>query len=396
MYHVKVRASLPVAPETLRLRCGVHRMLVACAALLALALGACAWMLRDEHHRANRRLVPVARVGEAADVVVPATLPTKLGKSGPPTLPTASAPSVPPAKAPRQAPKPPFAHILRQTRAEKHLLYDAEEIAVAACMRSRGFEYTPTPYLDDSDLAAPFSRPESGDIEAASYRGYGIADGIETGDVPLPPSANQPQIERMTSERRQHWQDALRGKDHASPSPQEVTEDPSRGVVSVPSGPTITWDRNSCLTVAQRQLYGDDHKYMRLSLQTNLATNQVRRRAKSDEEYLAGVERWRECMARHGLSYARPGSAADELSREYHEGKLNLAGLRQREVDVATADAACFETVGLAEIRESAQSRAEQQVGKELEQVLDDYRQMKLEALQRARQWAPSSAAQNE
>jgi hypothetical protein len=86
-------------------------------------------------------------------------------------------------------------------------------------------------------------------------------------------------------------------------------------------------------------------------------------------------------MQERGLSYAAPGAAEDVLEKELREGRLSLEELRLKEVDVALADATCFRSAGLAEIRLDV----ERSILSENSRLLDAFRDARASVLERSR-----------
>jgi hypothetical protein len=279
---------------------------------------------------------------------------------------------------------------LRQSKAQKKVLYEAEEAAVATCMKQRGFEYQPNPYVDDSEVTQPGVRTELGDIAGATASGYGVSDAAEIGQVPLTYDANHERVEQMSETQRRAWEQALRGQDRPPPDPSHPDSDPSVGYVAVPSGPAMTWDRSSCFTVAQKAVYGDNETYLRLTLSINVAMNEVQNMVNRNPDVTAGLDKWRTCMRERGYSYERPGAAAGALSKQYWRGELPLETLRTRESEVAVADATCYQEAGLTALTSAAQDAAEKAVAEQQSALLDAYRAMAAHSVERAAQMVSS------
>ena len=307
----------------------------------------------------------------------------RVGRASPSEAPAAHVPSPPPPEWPTS--EAPFARILSRTLAERRALYEAEEAAVVRCMAERGFEYEPNQYNDDAEVDALFPRYQVGNVDIARTIGYGIAENTDVGEVAVQSDPNAARLQDMPSERRDAWFAALRGKDRPPPSLTGERPDPDVGVVSIPSGPAVAWDRNSCLTKAQRELYGSDDEYMRATLETNMAVNEVLQRTETDPEYLAGLERWKQCMSQSGYNYPRPGDAAMDLGRELREDGMALEDLRTKEIAIATADARCVVQAGLNDLRRSVQQRVERDVLARYGDSLTAYERLVKRALRHAR-----------
>lgn len=269
---------------------------------------------------------------------------------------------------------------LKLSAEEDRLLWEAEEAAVAACMRERGFEYAPNPFGGDDPGGAEPAAPRPGDLAAARARGFGIAASIEA--VPAPaPDVNRPRVEAMEPAAQRAWLEALAGRPIEPTGPADR---PGLGTVSIPGGPMVQWDRGACLAHAERSLHGDDLRHTEQVTMINFLREQVALTAREDAEVRAGVERWRGCMGARGWSYPEPGAAAHALAEEYEAGRLTLDGLREREIAVATAEASCHQEAGLAALHERARARAEAKLEREHRALLESYVAAQADALARA------------
>lgn len=280
--------------------------------------------------------------------------------------------------------KKPLAHVFEQTPEQKRLLYDAREMVVASCMKERGFDYEPVPYVEDSERRST-PRYQHGNLEIASAAGYGIADSVELGNSELPVNPNERIVQKLEPNAQRAWDTALRGDTSKKPDIEEVKRKKSMGVATGTDGSAIVWDRDSCLTRAQREIQGDDQKVMQLIFDAHAAANEVYRKTEADDSYRTALARWRRCMEREGLPYERPGSAAEALGRDFREGRIAPRDLRMREIEVASADSSCYLEAELGEARAEAQARAEQEVTEERGDTLTAYQDMQTSSLERAR-----------
>jgi hypothetical protein len=258
-------------------------------------------------------------------------------------------------------------------------------------MAQRGFTYEPKQYVDDADRRAATLDYQVGDLDVAAAVGYGIAEHADVGATVAQADANVSRIQDMAPAQRAAWFEALHGKDRPPPDREHPSSDPDVGFVSIPSGPAMSWDRNSCLTRALRELYGADDDYKRALLETNMAFNEVYRLVDADPEQVAGVARWRQCMIGRGHDYPAPGEAAAELGRALHEGRISRDDLRSREIAIATADAECFASTGLGELRAALQQRFEREVQARYAEALASYERMVQRALREAHR-SPAAA----
>lgn len=268
--------------------------------------------------------------------------------------------------------------------AEKHrrVLFAAEEAAVARCMRARGFEYQPIPFPDEARAQA--ARPRVGEPDFARTSGYGLSEAIARGDVrATEDDPNRERVEAMPPDRRRAWEEALRGADRPPPDPKHL-ESSGLAFIAIPLGPAMAWDPNSCLSTAQRTVYGDDREWKRLTLTMNTLMNVSAADARNDPQVVEALDRWRGCMRERGLSYDAPGAAAGELSAAYHAGKMTMEALRSREIEVASADAECHARAGLGDVVAQAQARAEQRFASQNEELVTEYMAVNEQAVERA------------
>ncbi len=266
---------------------------------------------------------------------------------------------------------------------QQRLLHEADESEVALCMRERGFAYVQnSPDDDTADDDAARVQPEPGDVEAARAHGYGLAERMETPEIP-PPDANAEQVGKLSPDAQRAWSDALAGPPIEPTGPADVA-----GVrtITTPGGSMLQWHESSCLARARRAVYGDDVEHAELIVGLDELRGEVDQMTHGDPAYRAGVERWRACMGARGLSHDEPGDAADALAEEFQQGRIGLAELRQREAQVATADAECFGEAGLARLLDAARARAEVAVERNHQGVLDDYIALQTGALAHAEQ----------
>lgn len=288
------------------------------------------------------------------------------------------------AGAPGEAQEAPLGLLAKATlsREEERLLHEADEGAIAACMRGRGFRYLASPSSDGPDRpGAGAAAPKPGDVGGARAHGFGIAEAAEAGEGP-PLDPNEEALEKMEPAARRAWREAFEGRPLEPVGPASR---PGIGTVEIPGGAMYQWDRDSCLAQARRALYGDDVKHAEMIMTLNEVRIEAHENAQTDPAYRAGVERWRGCMSRRGLSYSEPGAAASDLADAFRAGQLTLDELRQREIEVATAEATCYGEAGLEPLFEAARARAEAEAEKQSRGALESVLALQAQALARAR-----------
>jgi hypothetical protein len=275
---------------------------------------------------------------------------------------------------------------LEPTDAQSQLLYEAEEALVKTCMNERGFEYITNPYITktEQEKLEPIP-PKPGDVAAARMRGYGIAESIEIGVPPNGDSKesvnpgkeseaknrdktssemdpNSELLATMSPEQQQAWNEAFFGHiDFDNPENPDV--EGSIMTAELPSqGGKILWDSNSCLSNAQREIYGSSMKQVESLIATQTLLNNIAKAASQDAEYQEVLEQWRSCMLNHDLSFKNPGEAANSLYHEYSEGKLDIIELQKKEIRYASIEATCFQQYSIGDTYTSAEHRAEAKI----------------------------------
>ncbi len=263
---------------------------------------------------------------------------------------------------------------------QERLLHEADEAQIAACMRQRGFTYVQHAYdrLAEDEAERAVTRP--GDFEAARTHGYGLAKFMETPERP-PPDPNAEQVARMPADAQSAWSETLLGP---RVDPSEHGDVAGIRTLTLPGGSVVQWSGDSCVARARAAVYGDDVRYREMLAGLERLLGEVYERARQDPEYRAGIERWRACMTGRGFSYPEPETVPDALAQEFHEGRLDLSTLREREIDVATADAGCFGDAGLASRFDTAYGRAQAAVERRDAGVLEYYIAQQADALDRA------------
>jgi hypothetical protein len=272
---------------------------------------------------------------------------------------------------------------LRGSEQENRILYEAEERAIAACMRQKGFDYVIDSYRSDAEIGVP-AQNDPADLETAKWRGYGIADSIENGPIPVPDNANTEIFENLTPAQRQQWDQALSGPILPPFDPDIPEEDPNVVVISVPGAGALRWHKNSCYAQARRQIYGDEIAFAKLNLQRDLLRNLIILRITEDHDYIEALERWRTCMFQQGLSYEEPGQAAEALTAAYQNGEFDAVTLRQLEIEVATADVQCYREAILSRVRDKVHARIEEALRNERADTVNAWRKLHAYAVGRA------------
>lgn len=249
------------------------------------------------------------------------------------------------------------------------LLGNAEEKEIRDCMARRGFDYLP--FVGE---VKPTKLPEPGNVEAAKERGYGLS-ALKEASSRLE-SPNDKVLAQMDTAARQAWSDALIGP---APTPGEE-EAMGRQLIELTNGAKVTFDPNSCISVAQSELYGDSGMWRALNHEIDLLRSTVVQRIQSDSAVKEALEVWRDCMDKRGYRYDAPGAAARDLADNAgtpHDGAI--------EIQVATADAECYRDAELESTQANLQPGYEEEVAGVNAGLVSEFEAVVDEATERAK-----------
>jgi hypothetical protein len=343
--------------------------------VFALALGLAPYFVNYD----GRQL---ARTKSTAPIGPTTPASTSSGKAPAAAVFTANVPRVQPPRPVDASETGPFNH-LEPDRAQRKTLYEAEELAVAACMVQRGFDYTPNRFVE-ADPADELPRFRTGDVDVASSIGYGIVEALEVGEIPAPPDVNEPTIAALTAEQQQKRDQALFGPRLASGHDAGHADDPNWARVETGRGGFKLWYRGSCFAQARRAVQGDELVYARSLARMRALLRDADQAAERAPEVLTGLADWRTCMGLAGYAYDVPGAAAKELQQQLQAGQLTLDELRLREIDIASEDARCFQAANLNRLFAQARARAQRALALEHAVEVEVSRELHRAALDRA------------
>ena len=271
---------------------------------------------------------------------------------------------------------------LERDPAEARLLWEAGQRLVASCMRERGFTYAPPPYANSDAEARAFEQVSPGDVEAARALGYGLVHDIERAAQPEPEPAESPAVAALAPDQRRAYIEALIGPEVPA---QERTEERGFATLTVPGRGTLSWFKAACYPMADQRLYGPHIEHNEVGPTRVKLAERVAELRDHDPAYRARLEVWRDCMRAEGVSEPlTPGAAADGLRLRYLQHELDLNALAALERKLATADATCYQRVGIEPVRVEATQRAQERVAQEQAPLVERFAQERREALQRA------------
>ena len=251
------------------------------------------------------------------------------------------------------------------------------EEAVAACMASRGWTYTP----DTSGYASGDSTPDLGglsELEFARQYGYGLASAPSNSAGALPAdatSANEVYLGSLSEEESTLYLVDLFGAGPSDGTAEEDDADRQAAFEASCTGQARAADAETGVLALD-----DDPRFaevLRLAEELDRATL-------ADPTVVAARDAWSSCMAGKGHAVTSgPESMHDELNTEYGTMMAQAAGgapsaarleeFRAREVAVAVADVTCRDEVGYAAALASATVAAETLFYAQHRDVLEAY-----------------------
>ena len=228
---------------------------------------------------------------------------------------------------------------------QQKMIFDAKQSAIAACMKSRGFEYLPEPYQPPDRTVDP-----RGDIAYARTHGYGLNyTGEPDNGASTPteaPSRND--LSRLPPATRTAWQAALNGA--STGDPEAIGKDPDLVEIKSAEGASY-FSRSACRTYADEQVQGDETQWMSAETRVQDLANEVHRAVDTDPRVAAKTKEWAACMAGRGYHVTEPEKAPDLIMDKVRSGQITASEARRQEITMATADAECVNTVGIPEMR---------------------------------------------
>jgi hypothetical protein len=228
----------------------------------------------------------------------------------------------------------------------------AQDLLIARCMRTHSFTYLvprlPAP-ADGTEVGNPYGIVS---LSAARKWGYGISDNylIDQEDQRIG-SGSQPEMNRPG------FDQALIGTSRYATK------------IHVPDGSIFDYNSNACVTTANDNLYGPTwyrvyYAITALAIMVSIAVQAL-------PAWHRATRAWSQCVrATYAGDFANPNAAEGAVNNLVSEKLANLRpgaaftarlkSLRAGEVRLATVDAQCQATVGLAAVATKLQQAAEQ------------------------------------
>ncbi|WP_217238452.1 hypothetical protein [Streptomyces sp. AC555_RSS877] len=252
------------------------------------------------------------------------------------------------------------------TSAELDVLHRAEQLLTRGCMAERGFAYWPVPRIPAPDYRTfPYVVD---DEKWAARHGYGrdIQKRLDEQDRDSP-SARY--LHGLAKERYQAWGVALDGP----------SSDRTALRAEVPMGGTFSRSDQGCVVDAWRTLYGDIRAWYRSTRMVDNLPGFRIGRVSEDPAFRKAVRSWSGCMGRHAISAGTPAALRGE--RLADKGP----GAQSEDIRVATAEARCAHTSGLAATAARLDQKYADELYDEHSKAFDTVRRLQQAALPKAR-----------
>jgi hypothetical protein len=262
------------------------------------------------------------------------------------------------------------------TESEQILVRRAEQTLVQKCMAAKGFTYWigPLPTVDDLKGDGYVLT----DVGWAKRHGYGSRLQEKVQDLQRD-DPNHAYANALPRTERVRYSETLEG----GPSGVMLTAE-------LPGGGTIRTPRDSCLSDAKDQLYGDFEAWFRAEkTATNLTPLYVPALVE-DQRFTGAVEAWSACMRDAGHDYPDPSTVREklpELTAGLTEEKAYAA-----EVGLAVAEATCATETSLAETARALDLEYRDKKLRRYREDIAAYQRMSRTALNRAEDITGSTA----
>lgn len=242
---------------------------------------------------------------------------------------------------------------------------DATELAVAQCMKERGFVYEPLAYRP--------SEPDTlriGDVDFAGREGFDLDGSTSRVD----PSIFEPKPYQTDA-----WNNALLGN-------MDISDfDPNIIKVETPDGAVITADKNSCVSIGAGTLYGDMQEWETVSATLEYLSGEVFNRIQADAKYVTANDEIRSCVANKGYGTKNSLELLTDLGATFGDKPLTPE-MKRQEVDAAVAVAECENQAGMPAIYGELLVKYEADIADENQGTILRFSELQAQAEQRARE----------
>lgn len=249
------------------------------------------------------------------------------------------------------------------TKAERGLLEDAEGLLVRDCMRDRGFEIFLGETSNDAD--EPRSTPMYGndDIAYARQHGLGIGDREQARDS----DPNSRYVDGLSRTEQAEYSVALNG---------DPTDEEHMVTVDLPGGYRVSYNSESCRSVAKAELYGDFARWTTVETRVNNLSTTYGAKVAENKGYRKVLASWRTCMRDKGQPAESPTELRDQFMKHPEDPETTAA---------AVAEAQCGKASGLVRVGSDLEARYRAQAYDERPDLIADYQSMSVAGLRLAR-----------
>jgi hypothetical protein len=255
------------------------------------------------------------------------------------------------------------------------LLKWGEQTLIGKCMSAAGFEYFVSGWRA---LSSGSDREDalygSDDVTQAESQGYGVAADIRASDARTQDD-NHRYIQSLAKQEQDRYGAAMFGaSDDTIP-------------VNSPVVTGVTTSRSGCLAEMRSALYGDNATWATVSFTVENIDNQVAGQVVKLPQYKSDLAMWQACMGRAGYVFHSPTAARLSAHDQYVHSHLDFSGERR----MASSDAKCSRSSGLATDARAAHKKIREQIEGGLSDELRKYREMTDRGVAHTRQMLSAS-----
>lgn len=263
--------------------------------------------------------------------------------------------------------------------ADQAILNKALQVKIARCMAMHGLTY----HISKSSTAASSTETEgeehwggqfrmdltNDDITKSRREGYGLYRQPTGQSAPKDPNDY---VNSLSPSRRQAWNKAMFG-------------DGGRAEAALPGITKVGIPSEGCIGEAHNQLYGDLQTYIRVSGVVNGLGIPLKGRWGKDPQVLAATGPWRQCMNSRGFPFKVWSDAVEAAAHLYEDKNVSRRHAHPEEIHIATADAECSVQTGKSRVEHARFAAYQQELLKEWEPQIGQYKQTREAALVKAR-----------
>ncbi|MFT3862134.1 hypothetical protein [Micropruina sp.] len=254
-------------------------------------------------------------------------------------------------------------------------LHDARELATAACMKSRGFDYRPRDYVKPLRESRRI-----GDEQYATREGFGLSP-----DGPPLVSQSPDELRTLGPAAAAAWTEAYFGR---RIDPQQIANGQSadKSIVVIDNGEdgVVYFRKDSCIAAGRQAVEGDLVEWSAVDGKLQSMRNDVIRAVESDPRYVEAMTGWASCMREAGYGAKSRQEQIEELLKAIDLEGGKSGSLKEREIAVATSSARCEVSLGIGPLYQSLLNEHQEVVGRVNEGTILRFQELEREAEKRA------------